>query len=93
MALKRAARLGDGYITLGLAPDDAGKEVIERLRNYVREAGRDPDAFGIDGAVPGRGGNPDSWRENYEAWQALGVTHLTLRLALSPTDPHGSSRR
>jgi probable F420-dependent oxidoreductase len=81
VALKRAARLGDGYITLGIAPDEAGRKVIEQLRGYVHQAGRDPNAFGIDGAVPGRGGNPDIWRQSYEAWQELGVTHLTLRLA------------
>jgi hypothetical protein len=65
---------------LGVAPDDAGRELIERLRGLVRDAGRDVESFGIEAFELTRGRTADDWGRNYEAWQGLGITHLTLRI-------------
>src|SRR5207302_10394316 len=46
-ALRRAARLADGWFPQG-RPDEHMHENVERLRGYVREAGRSPDAVGIE---------------------------------------------
>src|SRR5579884_2081327 len=45
--LRRSARLADGWFPQG-QPDAQMQEAIGRLRNYLREAGRDPEAFGIE---------------------------------------------
>jgi len=46
-ALRRAARLADGWFPQR-PPDDRAREVMERLRGYLREAGRDDATFGIE---------------------------------------------
>jgi len=76
-ALRRAARLADGYFPQ--RPLEGGwPGTIERVRQWVREAGRDAEAFGIDARVSVAGGSPDEWRRAAEEWRALGATHLTL---------------
>src|SRR5215472_14838399 len=49
VVIRRAARLADGWITLPtFRPGPAGQETVERLHGLIREAGRDPAAFGIE---------------------------------------------
>lgn len=82
-ALRRMARLGDGWLPI-LPPDEKTARVIERLRSYVQEAGRDPAAFGIDPMIgvddmvnktPRR---PEDWARDAEWWKAQGATHCSL---------------
>jgi probable F420-dependent oxidoreductase len=76
-ALRRAARLADGYMTQ--RPLDGGwAATIERMRAWVDEAGRDPAAFGIDARISVATGSPDEWRAAAEEWRGLGASHLTL---------------
>ncbi len=76
-ALRRAARLGDGYLTQ--RPLEGGwPATVERVRGWVSEAGRDPDAFGIDARVSVATGSPEEWRREAEEWRGLGATHLTV---------------
>ncbi|HZR91744.1 MAG TPA: LLM class F420-dependent oxidoreductase [Gaiellaceae bacterium] len=76
-ALRRAARLGDGYFPQ--RPLEGGwPATIERVRGWVREAGRDPDRFGIDARIPVSQGTPEEWRAEAERWRSLGATHLSL---------------
>ncbi|SRR6266700_36199 len=44
VALKRVARLGDGWMPLE-KPDEHTHAALERLRGYMHEAGRDPNSF------------------------------------------------
>ncbi len=81
-ALRRVARLGDGWFPL-LIPDEKCRETIARLRGYARAAGRDPDTIGIEGRISfGRGSaSQDSqpkWLEQMAAWKALGASHVSL---------------
>ncbi len=76
-ALRRAARLADGYMTQ--RPLEGGwPATIERMRGWLEEAGRDPDAFGIDVRISVATGSPDEWRAAAEEWRTLGASHLTL---------------
>ena len=75
--LRRTARLGDGWLPQG-RPDDQMRETLERLRNYIREAGRDPSAVGIEARVNARDGNLDEWIRQTEGWRSLGATHISI---------------
>jgi probable F420-dependent oxidoreductase len=75
--LRRAAKYGQGWIPLG-QPDEQTKGQLERLRNYLRAEGRDPEAFGIEAWVRSSIGGPDQWRTASERWAALGATHVTF---------------
>jgi probable F420-dependent oxidoreductase len=93
--LRRAARLGDGWIPL-TAPDDAAKRAIDRLHGYLEAEGRDPSGFGIQAQAQTRGGDPDRWARYAERWRALGATHLaiaTMNAGLATPDHHVEAAR
>jgi probable F420-dependent oxidoreductase len=75
--LRRVARLGDGWFPQG-QPDDKMRETIERLRGYIREAGREPDAVGLEARMNAREGNLDDWVRQTEGWRELGATHISI---------------
>jgi probable F420-dependent oxidoreductase len=75
--LRRAAKYGQGWIPLG-QPDEQTDAQLERLRNYLRAEGRDPETFGIEAWVRSGIGGPDQWRTAAERWTALGATHVTF---------------
>jgi probable F420-dependent oxidoreductase len=75
--LRRTARLADGWFPLG-RPDDQMQQTIERLHSYIREAGRDPNTFGIQAQVNAKDGEPDEWMRQTKKWQDLGATHVCI---------------
>ncbi len=75
--LRRVARLGDGWFPQG-KPDEQMRATVERLREYVREAGRDPDTVGIEARMNAREGNLDEWVRQTEGWRKLGATHISI---------------
>ena len=89
--LRRVGHMGDGWFPL-MAPDEAIAS-IEKLRNYARDAGRDPDKIGIEGRVniQATGHNPETWIELTDQWSKLEATHLsfnTMRGGLKGADQH-----
>src|SRR2546423_4982673 len=54
--LRRTARLGDGWFPQD-KPNDQMRETLERLRSYIREAGRDLSSVGIEARVNASDGN------------------------------------
>ncbi len=91
-ALRRAARLGDGWFANPYAPPgDEVAQHIALLRETAAEAGRDPAAFGIECTIRAGRRGPDEWAAEAEAWGALGATHVTFRAAragLRSADAH-----
>jgi alkanesulfonate monooxygenase SsuD/methylene tetrahydromethanopterin reductase-like flavin-dependent oxidoreductase (luciferase family) len=75
--IKRVGRIGDGWFPRG-APDDEMKASVERMRGYATEAGRDPDAIGLDPQINVGTGTPDEWHAAVEGWKALGANYLTV---------------
>jgi probable F420-dependent oxidoreductase len=70
-ALKRAARLGDGWI--GMNHDlESGAQAIARLKDLLDEHGRDPDTFQIC-----LGARITS-RDDRDRWEELGVTRMVF---------------
>ena len=78
VTLRRIAKYGDGWIMLAHPAGDTAAAEFAKLRSYMKEAGRDPDAVGIEVWVSAGAGGPDDWRRELQAWKALGVTHATL---------------
>ena len=97
--LRRIARLADGWMAGGslrtptqrLAEDPGGyPAMVERLRGYVREAGRDPGAVGLERRINYPAGR-EEWVRVAREWRALGGTHLslsTMRAGLSSPIAH-----
>ncbi len=77
VALRRAAREGDGWFPLG-PPTEQMRETVRQLKDYVAEAGRDPASMGIEPRVNAQDGDVDEWLAQTHAWQALGATHISL---------------
>ena len=70
----RIARLGDGWFPL-VRQGLTNEEALEEFRGYVREAGRDPAAIGIETQARMMAGVEEAVRQARE-WEALGATHL-----------------
>jgi probable F420-dependent oxidoreductase len=75
--LHRVARLGDGWFPQG-PPDDRMRESVERLRIYIKEAGRDPATVGIEARMNAREGDLDEWVRQTGGWRDLGATHISI---------------
>jgi probable F420-dependent oxidoreductase len=76
-ALRRVARLGDGWLPNDL-PLDETKVAIDRLEQYIVEAGREQAEVGIDARIEYQNGYPNRWEEEIERWRLAGATHLSL---------------
>jgi probable F420-dependent oxidoreductase len=88
--LERAGRLGDGWFPQ-LPPDDRAAGMIERLRQYTREAGREESAVGIEARLSVAQVQQDQWTSYASAWKALGATHLgvnTMNAGLASPEDH-----
>ena len=89
-AIRRAARTADGFFPQ--RPLDGGwPATMEQFRTWAQEAGRDPDAIGIEQRIDVSEGTPDDWRAAADEWRALGATHLsvtTMRGGLDGPDGH-----
>jgi probable F420-dependent oxidoreductase len=90
-ALRRIARLADGFFPGSAPPGGGWAETIERMREVRREAGRDPGEFGLEPRIQAGIGSPDDWRRAALQWQSLGATHLavnTMGGGLNGPDAH-----
>ena len=88
--VRRVGRMADGWIP-GLRPDERGREAIKRMRDYAREAGRDPADIGIEARINTVRGTPEDWVRRIAAWEEVGATHLTLnniQAGLNSLDEH-----
>ena len=75
--LRRVARMADGWFPQ-VRPDDEGRAHIEKMREYARQAGRDPANIGIEHWVSFHSGGPDDWAAQADAWRDIGATHLSV---------------
>jgi probable F420-dependent oxidoreductase len=90
VVLKRIGEMADGWFPQ-TRPDDEAHRMIEQIRTYAQEAGRDPNSIGIEARLNLRDGNPGAWRQQIEAWEALGATHIginTMGMGLASPQEH-----
>lgn len=76
VVLRRVAAMGDGWLSYGLTPETA-PEQLERLNNYVIQAGRRPEEVGLN-IVGVDITRPADWGELVGQWRQLGATHLDV---------------
>jgi probable F420-dependent oxidoreductase len=93
VVIRRAARLADGWITLpSFRPGPAGQQTVDRIHGLVREAGRDPAAFGIEARMALAKVPAEERAKEIAAWRAMrGITHLcvnTMGLDLTGPEEH-----
>lgn len=89
-AMQRVARLADGWIP-ELRPGSEATVTMERMRHYLREAGRETRDFGVEGRIRVARTPQDQWVQAYDAWRALGATHIsvdTMRAGLATVPAH-----
>ena len=73
--LRRMASLGDGWMLNRTYPSEANI-VVDKLRNYLYEEGRDPDSFGIDIRINLSKHPRNTWERLVDEWKKLGVTYI-----------------
>lgn len=76
-ALRRVAKLADGWMSLGDPTPD-----LPRLRHYMQEAGRDPQALMVRAPLLAGDGGEAAWIAAGRKLQAAGVTHLNITAPL-----------
>lgn len=81
--IERAGRLADGWIANPrVKPDDDGNRNLGTFRTAARDAGRDPDALGVEGTVFTGGLGSQAWAADTKAWGDFGATNVTVRSTL-----------
>lgn len=75
--IRRIARLADGWIPQW-QPNERGQELLDKMRAFAREYGRDPAAIGIEGRFSITQAGQDSWAATLGAWRKMGVSHLAV---------------
>jgi probable F420-dependent oxidoreductase len=80
-ALKRMARVGDGWFPI-LSPGPDSEAILIKVRGWLREAGRGIEdfgpQFGMDPVLQAGNNGPQEWARDAEWWKARGATHLSF---------------
>ena len=74
--VKRAARIGDGWMPI-MTPQDAEPKLV-MLREHLKSFGRDPAKFGLEGWLRMNEPNPDLWAKAAQGWKQLGAGMVML---------------
>ena len=60
LLVKRAARLGDGWMPI-MAPDAQAEQKLAALRQQLKSFGRDPAKFGLEAWLRMADADPQGW--------------------------------
>jgi probable F420-dependent oxidoreductase len=88
-ALRRAGRFAEGWFPQ-VVPGHGLEEAIEIVRAGAVEAGRDPDALGMEGRLNGTSSQEDL-AKHLARWRGAGATHVsinTMGAGLTGPDEH-----
>jgi len=76
-ALRRVGRLADGWMAMGKpVPEVAAQQRV--IRDAAVEAGRDPDAIGLQAWVDVNPDDTSSATDDIRGWTGFGATHIAL---------------
>ncbi len=73
-AIRRVARLGDGWMPLHTSAQE-GRPGLELLDRSLAEAGRSRADVGLEARIPYGAGDPAVWQQLLRDWQTAGATH------------------
>ena len=76
-ALRRLARLGDGWIALHRRAAEA-RPALAMLDRFLAEAGRTRSQLGLEARISYDTGDPAAWETAVREWQDEGATHLSF---------------
>ena len=74
--VKRAARIGDGYMPI-MTPEAAAPK-LALLHEHMKAFGRDPAKFGLEGWLRFEHADPQAWAKAAEGWHRLGARMVML---------------
>jgi probable F420-dependent oxidoreductase len=89
-AYRRMGRLADGWFPQ-VRPGDDLDHALDVIRTAASDAGRDPDAIGMEGRAAWSPDDPDRFVRQVQRWRDASATHLgidTMRLGLTTVDAH-----
>jgi probable F420-dependent oxidoreductase len=75
--VKRAARLGDGWMPI-MEPDAETERKLTLLREEIGRHGRDRSKFGLEGWLRMHEADPQQWGEAAAGWRRLGADFVML---------------
>jgi len=75
--IKRAARIGDGWMPI-LAPDEQAEAKLSMLYEALQSFGRDPARFGLEGWLRMNEPDPQQWAAAAAGWKRLGAQMVML---------------
>ncbi|MDH3602168.1 MAG: LLM class F420-dependent oxidoreductase, partial [Candidatus Tectomicrobia bacterium] len=75
--IRRVAHLADGWMPQFVSGEE-GLATWERLRDYAKEAGRDPADIGLEGRIRAVESSPEDWLREYNWWQEAGASHVNV---------------
>jgi probable F420-dependent oxidoreductase len=75
--VKRAARIGDGWMPI-IPPNEQAEAKLEDLRGHMKAFGRDPETFGLEGWLRMDEDDPHRWAEAADGWRRLGAQMVML---------------
>jgi probable F420-dependent oxidoreductase len=76
--LPRIAKWGDGWMPNAYPPGQEALDILAMLRKLTEEAGRDPEAVGIEAWTSMGSGSESDWAKEAQFWKKAGATHLCL---------------
>ena len=97
--LRRIGRIGDGWIIAGggNTPTHEVTSAVNRVKQYTRDAGRNPSTMGFEKVIGYGDSTLDKGVEIVREWEDAGVTHLSLNTMNSdlatPSDHISAIRR
>ena len=77
VVLRRAARLGDGWMPNTMSFEKF-TPIWEKLKTYVEAEGRSMDDFGLDVRMSIHAHAQSEWANQMQQWQAAGATHFCI---------------
>ncbi len=75
--LRRVAAMGDGWLPAMRSAPDA-QPALEKIDQYLEEAGRSRHNFGLEARLPYGKGDLDLLTRQVREWEGVGVTHLCI---------------
>ncbi len=75
--LKRIGRIGDGWFPQG-PPDDKARAMVDRLRFYAHDAGRNPTAIGVEPRISIAQVGEAEAPAFLARWRDIGATHISI---------------